>query len=43
MKANFTLLVFRDFLDKVLFIELPREEADKLVRHYERLQGWTTA
>ncbi|XP_043755177.1 heterogeneous nuclear ribonucleoprotein U-like protein 1 isoform X1 [Cervus elaphus] len=31
MKANFTLPDVGDFLDEVLFIELQREEADKLV------------
>lgn len=34
MKANFTLPDVGDFLDEVLFIELQREEADKLVRQY---------
>ncbi|KAB0403104.1 hypothetical protein E2I00_009897 [Balaenoptera physalus] len=34
MKANFTLPDAGDFLDEVLFIELQREEADKLVRQY---------
>ncbi|XP_072464284.1 heterogeneous nuclear ribonucleoprotein U-like protein 1 isoform X2 [Notamacropus eugenii] len=34
MKANFTLPSVGDFLDEVLFIELQREEADKLVRQY---------
>uniref|UniRef100_A0A4X2K6C8 Heteroous nuclear ribonucleoprotein U like 1 n=1 Tax=Vombatus ursinus TaxID=29139 RepID=A0A4X2K6C8_VOMUR len=34
MKANFTLPNVGDFLDEVLFIELQREEADKLVRQY---------
>lgn len=32
--ANFTLPDVGDFLDEVLFIELQREEADKLVRQY---------
>lgn len=32
--ANFTLPDAGDFLDEVLFIELQREEADKLVRQY---------
>ncbi|KAL1764773.1 heteroproteinous nuclear ribonucleoprotein U 1 isoform X1 [Sigmodon hispidus] len=34
MKANFTLPDVGDFLDEVLFIELQRDEADKLVRQY---------
>ncbi|TKC45912.1 hypothetical protein EI555_005171 [Monodon monoceros] len=34
MKANFMLPDVGDFLDEVLFIELQREEADKLVRQY---------
>ncbi|KAM5297189.1 heterogeneous nuclear ribonucleoprotein U-like protein 1 isoform 3-T3 [Glossophaga mutica] len=34
MKANFTLPDIGDFLDEVLFIELQRDEADKLVRQY---------
>uniref|UniRef100_A0A6I8P6L3 Heteroous nuclear ribonucleoprotein U like 1 n=1 Tax=Ornithorhynchus anatinus TaxID=9258 RepID=A0A6I8P6L3_ORNAN len=34
MKANFTLPDAGDFLDEVLFIELQREEADRLVKQY---------
>lgn len=34
LPANFTLPDVGDFLDEVLFIELQREEADKLVRQY---------
>ncbi|XP_056139002.1 heterogeneous nuclear ribonucleoprotein U-like protein 1 [Lampris incognitus] len=34
MKANFTLPVAGDFLDGVTFIELDRDEADKLVKQY---------
>uniref|UniRef100_A0A8W4FE84 Heteroous nuclear ribonucleoprotein U like 1 n=1 Tax=Sus scrofa TaxID=9823 RepID=A0A8W4FE84_PIG len=46
MKANFTLPDVGDFLDEVLFIELQREEADKLVRQYNeegRKAATTTA
>uniref|UniRef100_A0A667XM63 Heteroous nuclear ribonucleoprotein U like 1 n=1 Tax=Myripristis murdjan TaxID=586833 RepID=A0A667XM63_9TELE len=34
MKANFTLPDRGDFLDDVTFVELQREEADKLVKQY---------
>ncbi|XP_038623183.1 LOW QUALITY PROTEIN: heterogeneous nuclear ribonucleoprotein U-like protein 1 [Tachyglossus aculeatus] len=34
MKANFTLPDPGDFLDEVLFVELQREEADRLVKQY---------
>ncbi|XP_068766164.1 heterogeneous nuclear ribonucleoprotein U-like protein 1 [Struthio camelus] len=34
MKANFTLPEAGDFLDAVLFVELQREEADRLVKQY---------
>ncbi|XP_064359023.1 heterogeneous nuclear ribonucleoprotein U-like protein 1 isoform X2 [Dromaius novaehollandiae] len=34
MKANFTLPEAGDFLDAVLFVELQRDEADRLVKQY---------
>uniref|UniRef100_A0A8D2L9U6 Heterogeneous nuclear ribonucleoprotein U like 1 n=1 Tax=Varanus komodoensis TaxID=61221 RepID=A0A8D2L9U6_VARKO len=34
MKANFTLPEAGDFLDSVIYIELQRDEAEKLVRQY---------